>query len=58
MPHNDEIIQIKMNEIKNQLFHLTNLMPYAKIRVEYNRNKKINDGGKLEISFHFNQYCS
>jgi len=56
--NNDDLIQIKMNEIKNLCFSLTNLIPYGKIRMEYNRNKKIQDRGKLDLSFHFSNFTS
>lgn len=58
MGSNDEIIDMKLQQIKNMCFHLTNLLPYGKIRIEYNRNKKIADCGKIDLSFHFSTFTS
>jgi hypothetical protein len=52
------IIEKQIEKCINELFSLTNMLGYDKIRVEYNKNKKINDKGKLEVMPILTQFCS
>lgn len=43
-------IDKQIEKIKSECLILTNALPYVKIKLEYNRNKKISDGGKFCIT--------
>jgi len=41
--------QEQIEKIKRECLILTDMIPYVKIKLEYNRNKKIPDSGKICI---------
>lgn len=42
-------MQKQYEKIKYECYLFTQMFKHDKIRIEYNRNKKINDRGKLEV---------
>jgi hypothetical protein len=51
-------IELQIEKVKNELFILTNMFSYDKMKIEYNNNKKIADKGKLEIMPFLTNFCS
>lgn len=51
-------LETQKNKCMKELYLLTTMLNFDKIRIEYNKNKKINDLGKIEIMPILTQFAS
>jgi hypothetical protein len=51
-------INVQLNKIKKECYKLSDIVHFERFRIEYNKNKRINDDGKLDLIPIFHCYST